>query len=119
MILRREHADVTAVHGATDAIKRMSSHHYDAILTDLHMPAGDGYSLIGSTCPNMRQRIVIMTGSLDNAVDGANAFGVGFVLPKPCSPIAIVQASSQCALAPAQISRYLRFSQALASAFDL
>lgn len=95
VMLRREGADVTEACGGIEAITLLRAGDFDAILTDLHMSLGDGYSLIGSIRPRMRSRVVIVTGCpvmLDGA-GGASAFGVRFVLPKPHSMPAMVEAT--------------------------
>jgi len=93
--LRRNGAEVTEACGGIEAAGLTRTNKYSAILTDLHMDTGDGYSLIGSIPPCDRSRVVIVTGCSEMLRDGAGAtaFGVRFVLPKPCSMAAVIHAA--------------------------
>lgn len=93
--LRREGAAVTEAGGGVEAIGLVRSGRYDAILTDLHMPRGDGYSLIGGIPPCLRSRVVVVTDcpAMLNGAGGASAFGVRFVLPRPHSVPAMIRAT--------------------------
>ena len=71
------------------ALKLYQENHYDAILSDCHMPVMDGYELasrIVALSPDDRPRLIAVTADvMDGALQKCLNAGFDDYLPKPCS----------------------------------
>lgn len=48
-VLERDGFEVVAVAGVREALSRIANEHFDALLSDLHMPlAGDGFTVVSA-----------------------------------------------------------------------
>lgn len=83
-----------AQHGL-EALRRLTSQHFDVVLTDFCMPFLDGLGLIQHIYldPNLGNPMMIMMTGSDTATIAPLALGLGCkgVLQKPCSPSEIDQ----------------------------
>ena len=78
--------EVVAVNSGRDAIKYLSRETVDAVLTDLYMPAPDGFEIVQSVrdMPRKPPLIVMSSNALACGVyRDARALGAAAALPKP------------------------------------
>src|ERR1700693_609180 len=84
--LERDGFDVVAVSGVREALSRIASEHFDALLSDLHMPhAGDGFTVVSAmrhTHPKAVTLVLSGYPQLDEAL-AAIRLQVDEILVKP------------------------------------
>ena len=72
----------------SEALHKAEETGFDAVVSDVHMPGGDGLELVRTLRSQARYRsvpIVLLTGSVDDLVyDQGRALGATEVLTKPC-----------------------------------
>lgn len=85
--LLRNEFDVDVVGNGQEAIERLRSRQYAAVLLDLLMPNVDGYAVLDFLrCekPELLQRVLIVTASLSaRAMERVSGYEVCRVVPKP------------------------------------
>lgn len=80
---------VTTAQSLTEALRQAEQRDIDAVVSDIHMPGGDGLELVRALRSLARFRtvpIILLTGSVEDTVyDQGRALGATDVLTKPCS----------------------------------
>jgi CheY-like chemotaxis protein len=90
--------DVECAEDARSAITRVGRHTPDIIITDIYMPAGDGFELLNWLRNNgMRIPVIAMSGSSSGSADFdqlsvAERLGAAAVLDKPFRQSKLVEA---------------------------
>lgn len=99
-VLRSEF-DVDIAHDGAEAIEKLKSRSYAAVLLDLVMPLIDGYGVldfIEKERPELLGSVLIVTASLSaRAMDRVKRYPVCGVIPKPFEVETLVEAVRQCA----------------------
>lgn len=85
--LEMHHFAVVAVADGLQALKELRRRHFDAVITDLHMPYLDGLDLFRQchlVWPQLP--VILMSGNLFDTIRPAMAQGPYACLPKPVDP---------------------------------
>lgn len=101
------------VHVAGDggeAIERLKTTQYSAILLDLLMPAVDGYAVLDfltAERPDLLQQVLVVTASLaEREMRRLSAYKVRNIIPKPFEVDVLHDAVRECAGLPNSSSRH-------------
>ena len=100
--LMRNGYEVEAASNGREALGKIDTHDYHAVLLDLGMPYVHGatlLSIIGQTKPSMLRRVLVMTGAPDGAVDPLIGV-VGAILRKPLTIDDVMRVVDQTGLHP-------------------
>lgn len=99
-VLQRDFA-VEVVHDGLEAIEKLRSRQYAAILLDLRMPVADGYAVLDhlrSDSPSLLSRVIVVTASLaPREMQRLSDYSVRGVIRKPFEVEALQAAVRQCA----------------------
>jgi len=99
-LLQREFAVETATDGM-EAVERLKTTNYAAILLDLRMPGLDGYGVLEflkTTKPDVLRRVLILTASLtDKELSRVRQYDVCGIVAKPFEVETLLSAVKQCA----------------------
>jgi CheY-like chemotaxis protein len=99
-VLHREFAIEVAGDG-NEAIEKLRTNHYAAIILDLWMPQADGFSVLEflqQNDPSRLRTVLVVTAALGSAeVARAKAFDVCAVIAKPFEVDTLLDAVKQCA----------------------
>jgi CheY-like chemotaxis protein len=83
--------DVTLVGNGNDAIARLEASHFDAVISDLHLPGANGLAVL--ECASLRHpdaRLLLVTAyAADEHTDALRAVR-GSMLPKPFENDAVI-----------------------------
>lgn len=94
--------DVTVVESGRDALKKLASHCYAAILLDLVLPDIDGFAILKyleDTTPNVLPRVIITTG-MPQRYSSPAGMRVCALLQKPVDMQQLVAALRRCDAEP-------------------
>lgn len=84
-----------------EAIEKLKSRQYAAILLDLLMPIVDGYAVLDHLAaeqPDLLRRVLVVTASLSaREMQRLRSYAVGAVIPKPFEVDVLQNAVRQCA----------------------
>jgi CheY-like chemotaxis protein len=84
-----------------EAIERLRTRRYAALILDLRMPIADGFAVLDfleEHQPAMLARVLVVTAALTpRDLDRARSFGVCGVIPKPFEVDALLAAVKRCA----------------------
>jgi DNA-binding NtrC family response regulator len=100
--LIRNGYEVEAASNGREALGKIDTHDYHAVLLDLGMPYVHGstlLSIIGQTKPALLRRVLVMTGAPDGAVDPLIGV-VGAILRKPLTIDDVMRVVDQAGLHP-------------------
>src|SRR5215212_61281 len=99
-LLQREFAVETATDGM-EAVERLKTTNYAAILLDLRMPGLDGYGVLAflkTTKPDVLRRVLILTAPLtDRELSRVRHYDVCGIVAKPFEVETLLSAVKQCA----------------------
>ena len=99
-LLQREFAVDTATDG-TDAVEKLRTKHYAAVLLDLRMPHLDGFGVLDFLKANnasMLSRVLVVTAALSRSeMDRAKSYNICAVVAKPFDVEMLLAAVRQCA----------------------
>ena len=99
-LLRRDFEVDAAIDG-TDALKKLTTKRYAAILLDLRMPHGDGFSVLDflrDSQPETVARVLVVTAALEpETIERALAYGICGVIAKPFDIDQFVHVVRNCA----------------------
>jgi len=93
-ILENEGYEVMVAHDSSQAVKRLSAHSFDILLTDMNMPGVDGlelFQLARKIDPHISGVIMTAYGTISSAVDSIKQ-GVTDYIQKPFEPEALLMA---------------------------
>lgn len=93
--LELHHFAVVAVPDGLQAMRELHQRHFDAVITDLHMPYLDGLVLLGQchlVWPELP--VILMSENLSDVVGPAMALGVAACLHKPVDPERLIHVLS-------------------------
>ncbi|HXH41529.1 MAG TPA: response regulator transcription factor [Thermoanaerobaculia bacterium] len=100
-LLHREFTVDVAVDGQ-EAIDRLRTRRYAAVLLDLRMPLTDGFAVLEflkEHQPRTLTNVLVVTAALtDNEVQRAGSYGVCAIVPKPFELETLLAAVKACAL---------------------
>lgn len=85
-VLRREHFQVDSARDGFEAIEKLASNDYSAILLDLMMPRVDGLGVLQFLKrhrPELSPAVIVMSADVPGAADAAREGQVSRVLAKP------------------------------------
>ena len=91
VVLRRAGYEVHTALSNRDALKTAIAYHCDLLVSDLHLPDGDGCDLLRAVCALSPVSAIAVTG-LPDATARARSAGFGNVLEKPVSTDVLVAA---------------------------
>lgn len=98
-VLHRDFTVETASNG-TEAIEKLRTNTYAAILLDLRMPQPDGFAVLEflqQHAPKQLANVLVVTAALRPAeIARAKAFGICGVISKPFDVDALLEAVKQC-----------------------
>ncbi|HUP46114.1 MAG TPA: response regulator [Thermoanaerobaculia bacterium] len=98
-LLQREYVVESASDGG-DAIEKLRTKRYAAILLDLRMPQPDGFSVLDflrEQHPALLARVLVVTAALTRPeLERARAYGVCAVIPKPFEIETLLAAVREC-----------------------
>lgn len=103
-LLVRQGFVLDCVEDGTEALRRLSTASYDAILLDLMMPVTNGFDVLrefAAKRPALLRRTIIATGVNDRILDTIDRESVFAVLRKPFDIDQLVDTISRCASQPA------------------
>src|SRR5580765_3277494 len=99
-LLRREFCVETATDG-TEAIEKLRTNQYAAVLLDLRMPQQDGFAVLEflkTHAPERLRTVLVVTAVLThNDVERAKSFGICGIVTKPFDVEDLLDAVKQCA----------------------
>src|SRR5688572_1399575 len=99
-LLRREFEIESAIDGA-DAVAKLKTKRYAAVLLDLLMPHVNGFEVLDflkEHQPDVLARVIVLTAALGKpGLDRAIAYGICGVIPKPFEIEILVNAVRNCA----------------------
>jgi two-component system sensor histidine kinase/response regulator len=99
-ILHKEFTVECAIDGH-DALERLRTKRYAAVLLDLKMPVVDGFAVLDflrDHSPDMLRRVLILTAALTpRELTRANSYPICGVVRKPFEVEALLEAVRQCA----------------------
>ena len=82
--LSHKHYDVTAASNGKSALEALGSHHFDLVITDLHMEPVDGFAVLKRAKElNPKTSVYVMTGDGDANLAFRSLRGADDFLPKP------------------------------------
>ncbi|MEP7214802.1 MAG: response regulator [Anaerolineaceae bacterium] len=84
-VLAADGHEVNAVRSAAEAIQLLSVDEYDLVLLDLHLSDGDGLQVVDTIAngPDVRTRVIVMTGETPFSSEDPRCARVAGVLYKP------------------------------------
>lgn len=94
--LEMHYVAAVAVADGLQALKELHNLHFDAVITDLHMPYLDGLDLLRQchlVWPQLP--VILMSGHLLDIVWPAMAHGASACLPKPIDPEKLISVLSE------------------------
>ncbi len=97
-LLRRDF-EVEVASEAIEAIEKLRTTLYAAVLLDLVMPMHDGFSVLDflkSTNPEMLRNVLLVTAASKKDIDRARAYGICGVVAKPFDVETLLAAVKQC-----------------------
>lgn len=98
-VLHRDFSVEVAADGA-EAVEKLRTNHYAAIILDLRMPQEDGFSVLEylrEHDPQKLRRVLVVTASLTpSEVARARAFEVCTIIGKPFDVEMLLEAVKQC-----------------------
>jgi CheY-like chemotaxis protein len=98
-VLHREFTVEIATDG-NEAIEKLHTKHYGAILLDLSMPAADGFSVLEwlrANAPRKLRSVLVVTATLrDKELARARAFDICGIVAKPFDVDALLGAVQDC-----------------------
>jgi CheY-like chemotaxis protein len=101
LALLRSDFVVEIVNDGREAIERLKSRHYAAILLDLLMPGVDGYAVLDyltTDRPDLLERVLVVTASLSpREMQRVREYPVRGIVAKPFEVDVLQQAVRQCA----------------------
>lgn len=84
-----------------EAIERLRTRRYAALLLDLRMPHMDGFAVLDflkEQQPKVLAKVLIVTAALTRGeIERAASYGVGAIVPKPFEVETLIAAVKQCA----------------------
>jgi len=93
--------EVEVASDGSEAIEKLRTSRYAAILLDLRMPPPDGFSILDflkSHAPKQLQNVLVVTASLQpTEIARAKAYGVCAIIRKPFDVDNLLDAVKQCA----------------------
>lgn len=99
-LLQSEFVVETAGDG-NEAIEKLKSRRYAAILLDLRMPVVDGYAVLdflNSNHPDLLSRVLVVTASLaEREMQRVRTYRIRAVIPKPFEVDVLFQSVRDCA----------------------
>jgi CheY-like chemotaxis protein len=94
--LEMHYVAAVAVADGLQALRELHHRHFDAVITDLHMPHLDGLDLLRQCHVVWPQLpVILMSGHLRDIVRPAMAHGVSACLPKPIDPEQLLSVLSE------------------------
>ena len=99
-VLRREQYHVESARDGHEAIEKLASNDYGAVLLDLMMPRVDGHGVLRyleEKKPVTKPWVIVMTANLAGATETARAKPVFRVLPKPFDIRQLISHVRECA----------------------
>lgn len=85
----------------SEAIERLRTNRFSAVLLDLRMPQYDGFAVLDflrDTHPELLQRVIVVTALLTaRELQRARGYNVCAIVPKPFDVDALLAAVKQCA----------------------
>ena len=93
-VLRRENYEVDSARDGFEAIEKIGSNDYSAILLDLMMPRIDGFGVLDyleEHRPELGGAVIVMSANLPAASNAARERSIRRVLPKPFDLSALIE----------------------------
>jgi len=118
--LEKDGHSVSVASGLGEAVSQLAAHSFDAVLTDLRMPDGDGMDLLGRVHEKDKQiPVIIMTGyaSVKSAVQ-AIKIGAYDYIQKPFEPEELILIVKRATEFRALVDENIRLSAALENCSD-
>ena len=98
--LLRPEFEVDVVMDGFDAIEKLKSHRYAAILLDLRMPVAGGHSVLDVLAeerPELMRRVLVVSAALSqNERERVSKYGVCGVISKPFEVDSLLAAVKEC-----------------------
>lgn len=97
-LLRRDF-EVEVVGDATEAVEKLRTTLYAAVLLDLVMPVHDGFYVLDflkTSNPEMLRNVLLVTAASTKAIDRARSYGICGVIAKPFDVETLLSAVKQC-----------------------
>ena len=99
--LLRPEFEVDVAMDAADAMEKLKSRQYAAILLDLRMPVTDGYSVLeflGSQRPDLLPRVLVVTAAISSReLERLHSYPICGVIGKPFEIESLLAAVKSCA----------------------
>jgi CheY-like chemotaxis protein len=98
IILEKHGFEVTCAGDVTEALKFISLHKYDVLLSDLHMPgAGDGLTVVSAMCHANPDAVTLLLSAFPEMSAAANAIlmQTDEILVKPMNVLDLIDAITQ------------------------
>ena len=118
--LEKDGHSVSVADGLSEAVSQLATHSFDAVMTDLRMPDGDGMDVLGRVHEKDRQTpVIIMTGyaSVRSAVQAIKRGAYDYI-QKPFEPEELMLIVKRATEFRALVDENLRLSAALESCSD-
>lgn len=118
--LEKDGYSVSVASGLSEAVSQLAAHSFDAVLTDLRIPDGDGMDVLGRVHEKDRQTpVIIMTGyaSVRSAVQ-AIKIGAYDYIQKPFEPEELMLIVKRATEFRALVDENIRLSAALEDCSD-
>ena len=109
-ILREDGYRVDIAANGAEAIKAIRSHHYDLVLTDLKMPAIDGFGVLSEVQKSSPSTVTIMMtgyGSVGSAIEAVHLGAYEYLL-KPIEVPELKQAVKEAGAAIDHLRKFLK-----------
>jgi two-component system OmpR family response regulator len=102
-VFRRFNYSVEAAFNGEDAIRKIRSTHYSAVVLDLMLPRMNGFEVLRelrSFTPELLSRTVVVTAAADSTLKHFDRTQVFKVIRKPFDLFELVSTVKECALGP-------------------